>query len=168
MKKYILGSSIVTLLIVTLSISYYFLVILPTQTQAQINLEKQKFEAEQKEKNDKRIAELSKANEEERKKKEKKASLDSCLLDADYYYNNLWNTGCEAWKIEVDTAWKNCRSSTYSFEDDAQNKQRCVKTTPDYKVDNNGMCLLPNARIKTIDERVSASKDECYRQFNLE
>lgn len=167
---------IITLgILIILPVAYYFLYALPNYNLEKLKFEKQKYEVEQ-----------QKVVNTESKKDEQKNLLDSCLLQADFNYRNLWESECRAWKVQVDDAWKNCRANkieilkdtTYDLygtkvsgkvlgkETDEENRARCTITTPDYNIDENDSCLLPKTRSKDVEQKIKDQKDECYRKYS--
>ncbi len=143
----------VLLLLLLLPVAYYFLYALPTNNAKLLELEQEKYQREQ-----------DAIFEEELAEAERQENLDYCLLNADLNYSHLWNSQCEAWKVEVDTAWRNCRNNS-GFMTDEQNKNYCISSTPDYDVDENGSCLLPTTRTDRIEQQIKEEKDECYRRY---
>ena len=74
----------------------------------------------------------------EQEKNSKEVNLESCLYEAEYTsYSSDWINACSALKIQVDTEWDNCRKAKYEWESDEENKNRCIRTTSDYKLDGN-------------------------------
>lgn len=168
MKKLIFIVAIVGLVLAAIvagSIAYYFIFALPTLTQEKIDLEKQKFDAEQREKAAKEAKQAEAELLEAYEKAGKDEAYNDCVFSAELAYGYSWDNECSAWKVEVDTAWKNCRALQFSFESDAENRQRCVGTTPDYNVDENGSCLLPNSRVEKLKEALKDAKDECFKLY---
>lgn len=164
-KNIILIGVSALMLLIALSVTYYFVIALPAQADAQFQLEKQKFDAEQKEKEDKRKAEEAEKAEEEAAKLAKESEYTECITEAENAFSWGWRSKCPIWKDEVDKAWKDCRSQVFSFETDQENKNRCIRSTPDYKEDEYGVCLLPTSRIDDLEESRDKKKDECFKLY---
>lgn len=139
-----------------LPIAYYFLYALPKYNSEELALEREKYENEQ-----------NQILEAEAAKDEQANLLNSCVLEADYSYDGLWDNQCSSWKVQVDDAWADCRAVIYSWQTDESNKTDCQVSTPDYKLDANGVCLLPTTRSGQVEQDVSDMKDDCYKKYPL-
>ncbi|MFA5820811.1 MAG: hypothetical protein WC873_01770 [Candidatus Gracilibacteria bacterium] len=156
LKEYFHFVVVVLGVLLIFPVGYYFLYALPSYNQAALDLEKQKYEEEQ-----------WKITENELEKEKQKELLDACITQAELDYNYFWANECKAWKVDVDSAWEDCRANVYSWQTDVSNKEDCKVSTPDYNVDEYGMCLLPKTRSGDVDAKVKAQKDECYRKYPL-
>ena len=116
------------------------------------------------EKNRENIERIFKEEEEKMKVQEQKDELDRCIAEAQLAYINQWDSQCAIWKTHVGREWNNCRDNQYSWETDAENRQRCIPSTPDYDEDDYGSCILPGTKVKVVEDDFTERKDECYRR----
>lgn len=138
---------------------YYYWYALPEQKKRELEFEREKY-------NDSIERERIEKEEAEQEEVLRKINLDNCLYEAEVgLYKSEWDNNCSAWKVQVDTAWDNCIKWKYDWESDEDNKNRCIRTTPDYKTDENGNCLLPSERSDWIEEKIKEKKEECYNKY---
>jgi flagellar basal body-associated protein FliL len=157
----------ISLLLIASSISVYYLYLLPKQQSEKLEFEKQKYEDALNQKEEEKKKEEEKALNEELKKIEQQTNLDNCISDSQLTYSIEWANYCKIWKEEVDKAWTDCRSNIYSWQTDEQNKQFCITSTPDYREDDFGSCLLPNKYSQDVEDNLEKSKAECYLKYPI-
>jgi len=156
----------IALVIVAITVSTYFLYIIPSQETAKLEFERQKYEDKQSaiEKKQKESADAKEQADME--EEELKASLSYCLGTAYSSYVDSWNTMCPLWKRDVKREWDLCKANAEDAYDYDQAIAWCWANTPDYEEqEDNGRCLLPSKYSNSIDESYSDSKKDCNSQF---
>lgn len=118
-----------SLLIVSLSIAYYFIIFLPGKEKLQLQIEQQKIESVIRIKQQEIETVTKKEQENNKIKLENKLYLDLCLKNASESFTNNWNTGCEknglGKQCELPTVW----ADTYTENLNSQ-KEDCFKKYP--------------------------------------
>lgn len=84
----------VTLLIVALSVSYYFVIFLPQEHQLRLEMDRQEKAAAQ-QRREEREREERRIKEEQSIKQHNSELLDTCLSDAGVNYITRWNNACK-------------------------------------------------------------------------
>lgn len=158
------------MIIVSISVSYYFLVILPEQKNRKIEISeaelKLKEDAEERQieaENKKLQEEREKAEQEELAKNIKEENKKKCIQNASSQYSRSWDQACTVWKKEVDKSWNNCMNSLLYFETPEARKTYCKNNTPDYSKDDNWACLLPTTYSEKIETNLKNSKEDCNK-----
>lgn len=145
------------------SFSYYFLVTLPEQNDRKIAIQEQelqiKKDAIEKAENEKIQKEQAEKNEAIRKS----YAEENCINAARESYTSSWNTFCKLWKKEVDDSWNNCIKTVFSWETPDDARTRCKTSTPDYTLDDNKNCLLPEKYSKNIENNFNEARNECRK-----
>lgn len=137
-KKFFLTIMWIALIIVSLGVTYYYVIALPNYNNQKLEFDKQKYENEQSKQieKDKKAEEEKLANELEKEKNEEQ--LNSCIDEALKIYSNQWKSKCE--QIKRDTP---------SF----------------YSDDWKWWCLLSKIFADKYEESLRLDKDECYKRF---
>jgi membrane-associated HD superfamily phosphohydrolase len=145
------------------SISYYFLVTLPEQNDRKIAIQEEELQMK---KDTIEKAEIEKKEKEQAEKDEairKNYAEETCINSARESYTSSWNTFCKIWKKEVDDSWNNCIKTVFSWETPDDAKTRYKTSTPDYSLDENKICLLPDKYSKNIENAFDKAKNECKK-----
>jgi len=144
----------IAIVLIALSVGYYFIFVLPAFNKEKLDIEKAKQEEEAK-KNER---------EEEAKKAEKasavmesatkKINLSNCLNKAEENYSSNWAKACETNSEIMKDLFDKCKGGIL---DDGK---FCEKTYDfEYKPD----CALPSAKADKVNEYLKNDKDECFR-----
>lgn len=156
-----------SLLIVSLSVAYYFVIYTPKKEGAIIELQKQvqlkKEQAEQKKEQD-ALSEKTRTKE----------LLDSCLSNAETNYSNYWTKECKSrgllsesclnlLDMSLEDYYKDQNISS-SFTNEAMNARIDAMNTY-YKKRENCSCMLPAYISDTADKYRTDSKNECFRKY---
>lgn len=155
---YILSGAI---MIISLSISYYFLIVLPEQNNRKIEIAEDEFRMKKEAEDRKLEAERDEAQALELANNLKESNKEICLENATAQYSKSWDLSCEQWKKEVDREWSNCMNSSLYFETPEARKTYCKNNTSDYSKDENWTCLLPTKSSERIELKLKNMKDEC-------
>lgn len=112
----------VSLIVVTLSVAYYFVVFLPKKEQMRIEQQKQEQEA-------KDLKEEQAKEEADTKRMEAEDNLNSCLDDADTNYSTNWDNECAGKGEKKDCGLPSYKSERLdkTFQTD---KENCFKQYP--------------------------------------
>ena len=143
------------------SLSYYFLITLPEQNNRKIAIQEEELQMKkdtlEKTENEK----IQKEQAEENEALRKSYAEETCIDTARESYASSWTTFCKVWKKEVADSWNNCIKTVFSWETPDDAKTRCKTSTPDYNIDDNQNCLLPEKYSKNIENNLSEAKNEC-------
>ena len=137
-----------SILIVSLSVAYYFVIYLPKKESAVIELQKQEqIKKEQKEKEQMQV------------KEEAKKALDACIIDAEVAGDNYWNDTCRAKGLLsqscidfLDKGVKVYLDKSMSFDEISSKRKECS-------------CLLTLSNADRVNESTKEAKDVCFRKY---
>jgi len=153
-----------SLLIVSLSVAYYFVIYLPKKENAVIELQKQ----EQLKKEQKEQADVD-------KKSETKQLLDSCLKSAEINYTYNWNQTCKSrgllsqscidlLDMDILEYYKQQNISSTLSSNEATNAR--LKAIDEFdKKKRDCSCMLPATASESIEKYRVNSKDECFKKY---
>ncbi|HRN70799.1 MAG TPA: hypothetical protein PLS49_06490 [Candidatus Woesebacteria bacterium] len=152
--KIIIGLS---LLIVSASVAYYFVIFLP-------NLEKQKIEQQESAQKLKQQQLIEQKN----KQEENELSLSRCLLQAEESYHENWNSECESQGRLSSQCIELLKMSIdeYMQQNNFKTEDTFKAVEEFYNEQSECSCRLPFENSDRIDSWRESAKNECYRKYN--
>lgn len=138
----------VSLLIISLSIAYYFVIFIPQRENAKIQLQKQ--EQLKKELKEKEVMQT---------KEEAKQALNSCLSQADINGNNFWNRECEGQGLLSQSCIDFLAKGTDIYYDKTMTADEIKKKLVECS------CRLPQYNADRVSQSVKDDKAECFKKY---
>jgi len=155
MKKYLISVGIISIVLITAFIGYYFLYSLPGYNAQKLKIEedKQLFEEEKQ-------FQIIKDKETEAainnlKESVRSSQLDDCLEDAETNYSSNWAKACQS---VIDKQTEDFLMCKKKWPD-----SNCELSNPinKYKED----CSLPTHNADNINDYKETAKNDCYKRF---
>jgi len=150
----------VSLLIIALSMAYYFVIFLPQKENQKIEL--QRFEAEQKRLEVKQQVEQQKEQEDS-----KLRLLTQCLNQAGENYHTNWFSECKSQGKLSATCIKLMEMTfeEYIKENNIPDNKRVEAVSEFYDKRDDCSCRLPSDNARRIEGWEEDAKDECFKKY---
>ncbi len=142
------------ILIVCLSVGYYFVMFLPQKENQKIEI--QRIELEKKQQQDKQ---------EQREKSEKSTSLTTCLLDSDVSYSKNWDAECKSQGLLSEKCISIIDMTPAEYAKEKGLPLEVETYTKFYEEKRNCSCRLPLNNSDRIEKWKNDSRDECYKRY---
>jgi len=158
-------SIVIVMLLIAVSIFYYFVIFIPKKEQMRLEAEAAKIESEKQT----QLAEEQKKQEEKQKAQD---DLNSCIASAGSNYNSRWNNECD-FLGKLTSECKTILIDTYSYTSYLEKKGLSSKISDSnyysiidyYTKKDECSCRLPNDVADGLNKDLKESKDECYKKY---
>jgi hypothetical protein len=155
------------ILVVALSIGYYFFVFVPQREQNIVNRQQEE-----------QVAKKAAAQEAAQKEKTNQSLLNFCLQAAEAGYTADWKANCEdvarinqnyinSCKQLNQKFYNECITGDIGKYDPTWCNRYLDNSSCNTSVDYSANCSLPNARATALNDQLKDAKDECYKRFPI-
>jgi hypothetical protein len=153
--KFLKVSVATAVLLVGLSVAYYFAFALPQQKQAELDFQKQQYQEKQQAAAQQASAQAEQDSSAAAASVYRSTMLSACLSDAQTSYDNNWASGCASQLANFQSEMNSCTAGVYCQTLWAANIEESKGKS----------CTLLGGRADGVNQALKDQKNDCYRQY---